>query len=73
MVGHQCKGYAMMSNTVKTVKEKQPRNKPSLAEHYGEIGIKAVAAAVRFGNNKNSRPTRKEARPPRIRGIGRDQ
>jgi len=56
-----------MSNSARESKRKQPRNKPSLAEHYEEIGIKAVAAAVKFGNNKNSRPTREEARPNRLR------
>jgi hypothetical protein len=62
-----------MSNSAKKTKPKQPRNKRSLAEHYEEIGIKAVAAAVRFGNNKDSRETRKETRPKRIRGMGRSQ
>jgi hypothetical protein len=64
---------AVMSNTAKRIKGKPPRNKRSLVEHYEEIGIKAVAAAVRFGNTKNSRQTRKEARPNRIRGVGRGE
>jgi hypothetical protein len=62
-----------MSSSTEKTKGKRPRNKRSLAEHYEEIGIKAVAAAVRFGTNKNSHYTRKEARPNRIRGVGRDE
>jgi hypothetical protein len=54
-------------------KAKGPRNKRDLVEHYEDIGIKAVAAAVRFGNNKNSRQTRKEPHPNRIRGMGRSE
>ena len=56
-----------MSSNLK--KGKRPRNKRNLAEQYGEIGIKAVAAAVRFGTKKNSRHARKEARPHRVRGM----
>jgi hypothetical protein len=62
-----------MSNSARKSKVKQPRNKPSLTEHYEEIGIKAVAAAAKFGPNKKSRPTRKEERPDRIRDMGRGE
>jgi len=62
-----------MSNSAKKAEGKRPRNKRSLAEHYEEIGIKAVAAAVRFGNDKNSRQTRKEPRLNRIRGMDRGE
>ena len=59
-----------MSNSLKDARGKrQPSNKRNLAEQYGEIGIKAVAAAARFGTNKNSRHARKEARPQRMRGL----
>jgi hypothetical protein len=64
---------AVMSNSAKKIKEKRSRNKCDLAEHYEEIGIKAVAAAVRYGSNKNSRQTRKEARPDRMRDTGRGE
>ena len=56
-----------MSSDLK--KGKRPRNKRNLAEQYGEIGIKAVAAAVRFGTKKDSRHARKGARPQRMRGM----
>ena len=58
-----------MSNLKKAKGKKRPGTKRNLAEHYGEIGIKAVAAAARFGTNKNSRNARKEARPQRMRGM----
>ena len=62
-----------MPNSAKKTKGKRPPNKRSLAEQYDEIGIKAVAAAVRFGDNKSPRQTRKEARPNRTRGMGRGE
>jgi len=60
-----------MSSDLK--KGKRPRNKRNLAEQYGEIGIKAVAAAVRFGTKKNSRQPRQEARPHRVRGMAHSE
>jgi len=70
MAGHQCKRETVMSNSLKEARGKrQPSNKRNLAEHYGEIGIKAVAAAVRYGTKKNSRHARKEARPQRMRDM----
>ena len=62
-----------MSSTIKKAKAKRPRGKRSLTDHYEEIGIKAVAAAVRFGNDQSSRDIRKEGRPQRTRGIGRGE
>jgi len=62
-----------MSNSARKSKGKQPRNKRSLAEHYEEIGIKAVAAAVQFRNSKSPRPTREEERSNRIRDMGRGE
>jgi len=62
-----------MSSSAEKTKGKRPRNKRSLTEHYGEIGIKAVAAAVKFGTDKNSRHTRKQARPRRIHDMGRGE
>jgi hypothetical protein len=62
-----------MSSNIKKAKAKRPHSKRSLTDHYEEIGIKAVAAAVRFGTDKSSRQTRKEGRPHRIRGIGRGE
>ena len=37
-----------MPNSAKKTKGTPQHNKGSLAEHYEEIGIKAVAAAVKF-------------------------
>jgi hypothetical protein len=62
-----------MSSNIKKAKAKRPRSKPSLSDHYEDIGIKAVAAAVKFGNDKSSRDTRKEGRPHRVRSIGRGE
>jgi len=63
-----------MSNSLKDARGKrQPSNKRNLAEQYGEIGIKAVAAAVRFGTKKDSRHARKEAGPQRMRGMAHSE
>jgi hypothetical protein len=62
-----------MSSSIKKAKAKRPRSKRSLTDHYEDIGIKAVAAAVKFGNDESSRDTRKERRPHRIRDIGRGE
>jgi len=64
-----------MSNSAKNTKETPQRNEGSLAEHYEEIGIKAVAAAVKFGKSKNSRQMPSSARKVehRNRAPGRGQ
>jgi len=69
-----------MSNSAKRADKKTKvtpqRNKGSLAEHYEEIGIKAVAAAVKFGKSKNVRQApssgRKAERHNGASGTGQD-
>jgi hypothetical protein len=66
-----------MSNSAKKPNETPQRKKGSLAEQYEEIGIKAVAAAVKFGKSKNSHQTsssvRKAERRSRASRTGRDE